>query len=163
MTLFISLVFVLALVVLEFYEIFWALSLAVVAALLLLQFGFEVGGFEFLKEAWKLLLVGAIPYLLVGLVWAYAKWFLWLKKEVKKAVATAKSYRTRMNPPKVEDHKGRIIHWMTFWPLSMVESVLGDFLRDLVRLFFEKVKQSFQKMANKIYESNQIDSPPDLK
>lgn len=51
----------------------------------------------------------------------------------------------------VEDNKGRIVSWMTYWPWSMVWTLLNDPIRKLMQHIFYAMRGMLKKIAAKTF------------
>lgn len=66
----------------------------------------------------------------------------------------SRGYREESIPataPRISDHKARFARWMTYWPMSMIWTVLADLVKDLFNAIFEAVKGGMQSISDKIY------------
>ena len=50
-------------------------------------------------------------------------------------------------------YKGKIIAWITYWPWFLVWSLVHDLLREIGDFIYLKCKDSFERVAKKIYAS----------
>lgn len=125
-----------------------------------------------------MVLYGAIGYVGIAGIWAVIKWrafYLpklfgeyeryrseWLRMKNLKEMPADKGMRDNFNTyvkergfyinsqRMVRHNKGRITGWMFFWPLSLVETFIGDFM---VRIFdhtFRMISGSLQKMSDRM-------------
>ena len=54
--------------------------------------------------------------------------------------------------PQASNHKGSIVMWITYWPVSSLWYVLKDVIADLNRALYNLVAGRFQKMATERFE-----------
>lgn len=132
-----------------------------------------------------LIFVGMIAgYLVVGTIWGVLKWYLFLKKtkqcynEVKDkykkdeqfANMTEDEQNRTMSAdlcesigsnwridirPKVELHKAAIMSWITYWPISIIWTCVGDgfyHLGRIVRDIYKNIATSLQRMADNVWK-----------
>lgn len=90
-----------------------------------------------------MLAVGAVAYVVIGLVWSFYRYKRHAEKQVAKykdASAHEKErVLARLHP---KEMLGTITAWIVIWPFSMVENVVGDlinFIQSLVTKFFRGV------------------------
>lgn len=55
--------------------------------------------------------------------------------------------------PQASDNKGRIVAWMSFWPFSMVGTVINDPVRRLFNFLFNQLKATYQRLANYVFRN----------
>jgi len=53
--------------------------------------------------------------------------------------------------PKARDYKYKIINWLSYWPFSMLWSLVDDFVRRISKAIYNLVHDLFQSIANKIF------------
>ena len=77
------------------------------------------------------------------------------RREFKEAVERHNSNRygkdNKIGVPKVSDNKGRIMRWMTFWPVSMIWSLINDFVKRTFRVIYYKIAGFLQSIADKMF------------
>ena len=89
------------------------------------------------------LLVGAVAYIAIGLVWSFWRYKRHAAKIVEKhrnSTASEKERALRDLHPK--SMLGTITAWIVIWPFSMVENIVGDLItaiQSLVTTFFRGV------------------------
>lgn len=106
-------------------------------------------------------------YLAVGVLWAVTKWYLWLKKirrvidAFKEQDPTAsksqietmlyrRGYGTNI-PPKVGDYKAKIIGWMSFWPGSLVWTMINDPVRRIFETIYYRIAKFMQRISDNVF------------
>ena len=65
------------------------------------------------------------------------------------------NYLYRYDPgsfPGVSDHKEDIVHWIMFWPFSLIFMILGDFLCDLCKYLVDKIDFIYRGIRNHIFK-----------
>lgn len=152
----------------------WAtttLVLAIAATVLLTSAGKQVSTITFKDVAY---FIGA--YLLGALIWSTIKWrmfFLpalferyedaranWLKSQGLKEMPADPAARNQflnsspaqyinINHTRMASHnKSRITGWMIFWPFSLVETFIGDFLVRIFDRMYKMVRNVYQRMSD---------------
>ena len=53
-----------------------------------------------------------------------------------------------LHKPQATENKSRIIAWMSFWPFSLVGTVLNDPVRRLFNWLYSSLKAQYQRMAD---------------
>jgi hypothetical protein len=54
--------------------------------------------------------------------------------------------------PKAKENKGRIVTWMVWWPLSIVWTIIADWVKRFFERLFELVKDIFDRMSARIFK-----------
>ena len=98
---------------------------------------------------WLSVIFYTILYLLVGTIWSFIKWYFFLLR-VKKEIDSNNYYNK--SKPEAVDHRDRISSWIIYWPMSLLYNVITDPISKAVSFIFEKVKGSYDNMANKIFD-----------
>ena len=109
-----------------------------------------------------------IAYFVLGAVWGVIKWYFWLLKARRKLDDIARehpglngvtAYTMLRNaglssefPPKVGDHKTRIMGWMALWPASMVWTVLNDPVRRGFEEIYNRLGGGLQAMSDRVFK-----------
>lgn len=74
-----------------------------------------------------------------------------MMEEIKKRIGPYSKYCVDEIPPKVSEHKGLIIAWMTWWPISAVWTLIND---PIVRLFtsiYHGIADTLQRMSDNAF------------
>jgi len=156
---------------LDFCAVFWF-----VVTLILIQFLCKINVWGYFCEHWVQVLLWTLVYLPIGVIWSFTKWFVFLRGiklkyqdklerfmqlrnlvNTYEAVETA-DWRLALNSyenddirkPKVEDHKEDIIRWVVYWPFSIATTIVGDFVKHIVREIYAKVAHLYSKMVEKV-------------
>lgn len=158
-----------ALTVLTEIEYFGWTTICLIACGFAAKFLHVFDVFVYVKEHIVTSLTYAGIYVAVGVVWSFAKWFFFLINErdatrnfVKKELAKYKKDNSgywsepKINIPQASDNKGRIVAWMSFWPLSVVGTLLNDPIRKLFNYCFNQFKHLYQAMSNKLYAADMV-------
>jgi len=118
-----------------------------------------------------------VGYLVLGVLWSFAKWIFFLQKfNLKRLEAIAhwqstqkpdarvdntdislaswkfKSYKnTRLSAkPIADEYRVTIIAWMFWWPVSMIGTFLNDPVREFFSFMYEELSGLYQKIADKM-------------
>jgi hypothetical protein len=59
--------------------------------------------------------------------------------------------KAELVPPTAKRNTGRITSWVLLWPWSMVWTLIGDGLIELVKWFVELLSSIYQRMADYVY------------
>jgi len=100
--------------------------------------------------SWLTLALGAVGYIVVGLLWSFWRYKRHAQKVVeanKKSTAQEKEYALRALHPKAM--LGTITAWIVIWPFSLVENLVGD----IINFIQELVTKFFRGVYHKIYDS----------
>jgi hypothetical protein len=57
---------------------------------------------------------------------------------------------TLSQTPRVRDYKGKVIAWAWLWPLSMIGTLLDDFVRNMMTFIYNRISWMYQSLADKI-------------
>lgn len=60
--------------------------------------------------------------------------------------------RRTFGMPVPSEHKGRIIHWMAYWPWSMLNSLIFDFIRRFFKHIYNLLADIYRKISESIYK-----------
>lgn len=166
--------------------------LSTVAYVAILQFVFKVNVLLWVAKNPGLLLVFAGMYLFFGGLWAFWRWYLFVKdkleeyQHLKSEWLTTKNvtettvpdtlkeewgkyinstaYRQEMcQIPKVRQHKAKIMRWIGYFPISAISWVFNDMVRRFVKIVYEYMHDWLQGIANNVFASIKKDLPNDFK
>ena len=118
-------------------------------------------------------------YAVVGLVWGYANWYMFMFKIKNALFGVPEDWKTAVNngsvrkdmtfeeyasrtlreehvldgseswPIKVREHIGTISMWMAYWPASLLQTLLWDLLQTLYTRLVVWMSTMFQKIASR--------------
>lgn len=134
------------------FENGWGVSTLSIIALAALDHFFKLGlGTWVSTHVWQLLLYFGL-YLIAGTVWSIVKWYFFVLNEADDA-RERKRYDTAYRPeaPQALGNKARILLWMSYWPISALETIFRDPLRRLFRAIFEQVSAIMQSIADHVF------------
>lgn len=127
-----------------------------------------------------LVILLAIGYVLVGIVYSGAKWVLWnytisrklkaykpdwMKAQPRRDYESLADYEARFFEtakyklnlpsdeisPRVRNNKSRIMTWMVYWPFSFVWTVLKDPFRIVYDLAYAWMGGTLQSLSDRVY------------
>jgi hypothetical protein len=154
-----TVVVLLALIVSIVTESYFWCATAVVAYFAALHFLLGVtvdyaAALAWLQAHWVLVLVSGFAYALAGCGWAVVKWTTWIGKKARELEdrlrANPNGYTDR-TPPQVHEMRGRIVRWMAFWPVSLIETAISDFLRELFMQLYNQIAGLLQRIADRAW------------
>lgn len=108
----------------------------------------------------------AAAYLVSGAAWSVVKWFFfcrdlkqkylgykadYFRHHVTGTPAQSHSYATQFTgdvPPSAQDHKSQIVSWIGYWPVSLIWTLLDDFLTKVFKEIYNVLSGVFQRIAN---------------
>lgn len=151
--------------------LFWVIGLILIGGV-----HFWLGLAYFLITNPTVLIQYAAGYVGIGVVWAFIKWIIYGRDQLKiyrdkeadirKAFADAqnntitplldKSYAEYVKgwynfPPEARQHKSSIVTWMAAWPFSFVATFCADFVGRFFRMVFNWIKASFDHVMGWIW------------
>jgi hypothetical protein len=110
-------------------------------------------------------------YIGVGILWGIVKWFFYCLKQRDKYEALRKLYTEEGKPfnketfkrlagyqynegdfpPNIKEHKGRVVFWMAYWPVSALWWVLNDPLTRLYNMLYHRLAVVFDGISKKMF------------
>jgi hypothetical protein len=87
-----------------------------------------------------------------------------LAGDVKKAwkkYAKDQYYGRRLTKPSVGRNKGRILSWVTYWPLSGLWTLINDPIRRIFKWLYRRISTKLQIMADKVFADIDIEMEDD--
>jgi len=132
-------------------------------------------------------LIGLGVYLAVGVLWSFAKWFFFVRRLRDEYLDRRRAFldqngvsgdvipdglkarwtqeinqswqqrRQTTYPPRARDYKGKITAWMTYWPWSLVVTMIDDPIRKLFSALFRMVQGAFQGISDNAFKGVQSD------
>lgn len=76
------------------------------------------------------------------------------RQEWKQMLERSRSYRdgrTLSEAPRARDNKGRIMRWMSFWPVSMLWSFLDDFVKRVFKTIYYRIANFLQRISDNMF------------
>jgi hypothetical protein len=93
-------------------------------------------------------------YFALGTLWSFAKWWFHCRAQRDLYNEYKKDNRGKFNlphKPSAADSKDMILRWMTFWPWSMIWTLINDPIKKAFREIYSKLQTQFQKIADKAW------------
>jgi hypothetical protein len=94
-----------------------------------------------------LLLGCAIGYFVIGVVWAFFKWYLFCIDRLE----VQRESRVKPTAPAASDHKARITGWMTYWPWSAAWWLMHEPVTRVWRVVYAKTAAQFQRISDSVF------------
>jgi hypothetical protein len=92
-------------------------------------------------------------YLLVGVIWAFIKWYFFLLKSRDRQVERKKNSQYKdIEIPTAADNKFRILTWMNYWVFSVIWTALDEPVKRFFNFIFKKLEGRFDKISNSIFK-----------
>ncbi len=154
---------------LEYEKPGWA-TLSLGLTLLLLGYLGDFNALTVMKVHPFLALLSVVGYFLAGTVWAFGKWWFFLRDAREKYGEERSEFLKRhgvegvdipnellknwqdtarhLGAPRAKNNKLRILTWMMYWPWSFAWTILNDPVKRAFRAIYNKVQVVFQKMAD---------------
>ena len=126
-----------------------------------------------------------VVYFVAGAIWGLFKWWLYAHKQLaaykefrdefmkeenvteltpalalklkNKAVLHYPLSVLRAIPPVVNQHKGDITRWMTYWPFSVVGTLLNDFVRKAWSYIYEFMANTYDRISKYVFRKYESD------
>lgn len=140
---------------------FWCLVVLLGACEFWLFKGCLTPLFVYVKDNPGVVVFGAVSYLVLGVLWSFFRWYVYLK-DYKRAKQEALKAELTYNKTAVvrisEDYinpsnnKSRLISWMGYWPLSVSWFLVNKPVTRLYNWIFEKVSATYQQISNSVFK-----------
>ena len=153
--------------------------LTLAGTLAFLQFVSGVPVIHFIFSHPTAIALYALLFLAVGVGWAVAKWYFYLRKTLARYKETKAEYLESRGAqtehdltdsdkqslkyrvaglfnPEVSDHKSDIIFWMSYWPFSMLGTLLNDFVRKIYNHLYTELSGLLQRMSDNMFAAHKI-------
>ncbi len=107
-------------------------------------------GFVALGVTWQGLALGALIYVVAGMIWSVYRWFRYVKEN---ADYIRQTFGNTLSASKLADlkdkvsvinNKSRITGWIAYWPWSFVWNIIGD----AVKTAFEWMQNIYQRITD---------------
>ena len=121
--------------------------LSLAAAVGIIHFTNKFNVIEYAMNNWTFLLFMAVAYFAVGVVWSYFKWWMYLNDL---SLYRSKPYYVGDVKRFMNDQMGRILHWIGYWPLSMLWFVIDDFFFKVAKAIYNKISFLYTNLAMRI-------------
>lgn len=158
LALIICLAAVISVIILSDSDGFWA-AISIIAGALGLRF---LAGVNVFPEGFAIrdYFGYIVLYLLVGVLWSVVKWYFYVndraREHKRRKAKFGSQYSERgygqITVPQVNEHKSDIIRWMTYWPFSLIFTLINDPFRRLFEFIYRQIHDSLQAMANRAFQ-----------
>jgi len=93
-----------------------------------------------------------LAYFAIGTLWCIAKWWFYCQDEREKYDEMKRSGERMMLPrkPSAAKSKDMILRWMSFWPWSMVWTLINDPIKKAFRAIYRKIQSLLQSLLQSI-------------
>lgn len=131
---------------------------------------------------WRVLAY-VVVYFVAGAVWSLAKWYFYVRRqsakyEEYKAAFLRSEKAAEMTPelafklrqqlsnsysgPKAEaplpaEHRGDLLRWATYWPFSLVGTLLNDVVREAWRAIYDRLQVVYTRISNFVFRHASAD------
>lgn len=95
-------------------------------------------------------------YYAVGVAWSITKWYFYLKFKAAKLNEQLDKYSRMDYLPSefkvsASDKKGTIIAWMTYWPFSVVWTMVHKFVRQAFQYLYIKFEGVYNRISKSVF------------
>ena len=163
-------------------------TVSLIAVLALLQFVGKVPVFQTIVENPKAAFGWAGLYVLAGVVWMVAKWYLFVKAKIRKYQQEVRDEFVRENnlkngeeipailkplmekaiqdklgygsceAPQVSEHKEQLFTWFAFWPASGIWTIINDPITRLFNSIYHQLRGALQAISDRVYRQLLVDA-----
>ena len=87
----------------------------------------------------------------------------WKKKIEDLNYRRSVTERIHSEPPQVRENKAKIMRWMTFWVISLIWSVIHDFVKRVFKTIYYRMASILQRISDNLFGSVKADleMPPE--
>jgi len=102
-------------------------------------------------------------YVPLGICWSFFKWYLLLRKYKEDYLALKEEYnkepaRTtwdhyvtlKLTLPVANKNKAAICRWICYWPLSFINLLLTDLVKECVLIIYDKIGWVYDRISKKV-------------
>jgi len=109
--------------------------------------GREVVGslFDFIRTSPTKTLSILFAYFLAGTVYSFAKWYFYLLDAKERGV------HKNSSEVKASENKGRIVSWMSYWPLSLVWTFLDQPVKRLFTWIYNRTSKVYDRIHDHVF------------
>ncbi len=153
---------------------FWAMLCG--GTLGIIKFGSFSAFFEAIKANPGILAIGLLTYFIIGTIWSFFKWYLFVGDKaktinlllesgiskdliadkystfyIKKATILETNFACLA--PNVKDYKKKITIWIILWIPSSIWFLVNDPIRRMANWIYDQVKGRFQSISDRAFKS----------
>jgi hypothetical protein len=156
----------------EYEQGTWA-TVTLLIVMGLLQFKGDIKVFNFIGEHPMRSCLYLLAYFAAGAIWSIIKWWFYVRKtregydekkkefleqngvsvmndSLKNKWKSTCAYQSYGIPDSLQ-HKAKIVTWMTYWPWSLVWTMINDPIRRAFDDIYRLLRSQYQKIADKAY------------
>ena len=89
-------------------------------------------------------------------MWSFVKWWLHVNKLADRIASEQAKWESRRNyrldRPQISDNKDRIATWVTYWPISVIWSLLDDFIKHLMQQLVMSLRKAYEAITNSAFK-----------
>lgn len=106
-----------------------------------------------------------VAYVGIGIIWSIFKWYFFLQNKkyhlTKKiedlgGVDLTTHEISESDIPQAKRNKARIISWMSYWPFSMIWTLINEPVKKMFRFIYTKIEGIFQKMSDSAFKDFKV-------
>jgi hypothetical protein len=102
---------------------------------------------RFILEKPTVVVLYVIGYLAAGVLWSFAKWFFFLAKKRKELGEYEFQNDIQNGYISATRYSQKIIHWMLYWPISGIWTILNDPLRTAFEYLYEYFGKTYDRIT----------------
>ena len=129
----------------------WATFTMAITFLLLYIFGAKeilLNFFTYIKTYPERGIGLILLYFILGTLYSFAKWYFYLL-DAKERGVLKEHYSVRFT-----ENKGRIISWMSYWPLSLVWTFIDQPVKRLFTYIYNRTGKIYQQIYLSVYKED---------
>lgn len=90
-------------------------------------------------------------YLVVGTIWSFVKWYLYLveMRNHYREYGSSSYYRENYS---LNQNKERILNWMLYWPLSALWILINQPIRKMFKWIIKTFGSQYQKISDNVFK-----------
>ncbi len=89
-----------------------------------------------------------LGYLILGTLYSLLKWAIFMVEVKKEHIRKGRTYYPENYTP--SEHKAKITHWMIYWPISGLWTLMSNPVAKAFNRIFEEFEGVYQKITDKI-------------
>lgn len=158
-----SIIFVLMIILAENETGFWP-TVLMIGTIVLMHFANNGIIFSWINTNPWSFLIYVFLYFLIGVVWSFIKWYFYLankRDEIKEDIKNNSNidyHLTRFDSTlDATYNKRNIIRWMSYWPFSLIWTLMNDPIRKMFKIIYTYFSNLYQKMSNHMFKNVKIE------
>jgi len=160
----------------------WAIT-SMIVYFLFLNFMAGLNILEFAAYHPMKFLIGIVIYFIIGFIWSFPRWWLFVKDVAEQHLKEKKEYfrrhkpnkksteeiqikaekeiernwkesiSHRINKPMALDNKNQITMWIIYWPFSLIWTFINDGVKRFIRHIVTKFQKLYQKISDRAFKN----------